>query len=304
MKTLQHRLFLALAVLVPAAACSSDGEERQLDFPQLDACGASIDVENDGTVEGRWSYFYDDRGFDVRDELDSDLDGKIDEKYVSTYDDDGNFLTFQFFALDDSGELVLGFAMNATYEKGRQVGTETDSEGDGSIDTRTTYVHEGDRLVEARTDSQADGDVDSVITYHYDADGRQSHRDSDLDLDGEPDEITTLTYGSEDERWILSETQVVATGEVRRRTSREFGADGYVSRQTMMLRPDWIIDTRYTYVDGKLATAEETTTSDGVELVTLTTYLSSCGGTEPTGAKPSPRARVAGMRLGLDRIDE
>src|SRR5687767_13690394 len=52
---------------------------------EMTACGADVDLQNDATVNIRWTYTYDQNGYPSVDDMDDGVDGSIDLRVVYSY---------------------------------------------------------------------------------------------------------------------------------------------------------------------------------------------------------------------------
>ncbi len=121
-------------------------------------------------------------------ETDSDADGVVDDadRYVNTYDADGNLLLYSIDDGDDGDpDLVRTYEYD---DSGNRLVFIEDSDADGSVDVHDTYTYAIDdpalpgRLL--TTTSWGDDDViDSVTTYVYD--GTPYPESADVDIDGD-----------------------------------------------------------------------------------------------------------------------
>ena len=98
-----------------------------------------IDHNRDGKVDDRWTYSP--AGRPVKNEADRNLDGKVD--YISAYGSNG---TVESAVSDD--DFDGRFESRMTFRAGNPHQTETDTDGDGFHDFRSSYRHGVLRSVE------------------------------------------------------------------------------------------------------------------------------------------------------------
>jgi hypothetical protein len=178
-----------------AAACGGDDDEGAVPL----ACAADEDRGNDGTVDVRWTYSYDEHDRITLEEGDYPGVGEaVDERWVWEYDGRGNNTLLEWyqgdalayrsrFVYDGDDNLTreeydydgngLDLRTTHSYQGGLLLTTERDDRTatgeagpDGIADSRTTFAHEGDRVATASIDSDADGTPDQIDTYVYEGD--------------------------------------------------------------------------------------------------------------------------------------
>ena len=127
------------------------------------------DYGDDGTVDSRtvFTYTYDDQGSQLSAEMDYAGDGTVDSRYAYAYDEHGNMLSWE---TDKNADGTADRRYTYTYdERGNKLSEEEDKDNDGSVDSRYAYTYEehGNRLSEEQ-DYGADGTVEYRYAYTYD----------------------------------------------------------------------------------------------------------------------------------------
>lgn len=100
-------------------------------------------------------------------------------------------------AIKDLGSALDHFytEQGITYNFDRATVTQTDTNGDGSPESITTWTYDADgRIASESLDTNADGTDDSVTTWTYDANGNQLSKVKDTNADGTPDSIESWIY--------------------------------------------------------------------------------------------------------------
>lgn len=129
-------------------------------------------------------------------------DGATYRKHYYTYDENGEQLTSE----EDRGDseqhespdgIIDSYTLSIYDERDLRTHRE-DGRGDvatGSFQTGSDYKYDAEnRETEDRYYEDARDNLRHITTTYYDHLGRLSHEDSDEDLDGAPDSVTTYTY--------------------------------------------------------------------------------------------------------------
>lgn len=165
-------------------------EHDAQDHLVLEATDNGADGSDDNLTEYAW-----DGDLEVMRRTDFNGDGAWETVEERTYTD--GLLTGWTLDVGDDGEVDQ--SRTWTHDAGGHVLVdELDSNADGTVDARYTYVWDGDLLVEERYDSNADGVVDRSFSHTYDEQGRQVRTELDKDGDGVTDEIGVKEWDGDD----------------------------------------------------------------------------------------------------------
>jgi hypothetical protein len=180
------------------------------------------DSNLDGTVDYlvtvRMTYNADGRTTGSRVEIDNNNDGFVDEIRIETrsYDAKGNLILKE---TDSNGDGIVDSRIASYFDaNNRMTRDEEDTNADGVVDIRTTFAYDanGNGILN-ESDTNADGIVDIRWSYSFDAKGNRIRRDRDSNADGVVDLRTVFTYDANGYQ-ILTED--------------DMGADGVIDQQT------------------------------------------------------------------------
>lgn len=125
----------------------------------------SYDAGDDGNVDKVWSYTTDSAGHIIAEEIDEDLDGSPDARADFTVDDAGN-RTSEQWDYDLDGD--LDFTSVSTWEDGRKIREERDTDGDLVTDALLEWDYDAwGQPLESREDDNNDGTSEETTTWSY-----------------------------------------------------------------------------------------------------------------------------------------
>jgi serralysin len=198
--------------------------------PEFQACSGDVDQAIDGDLDDKWTFFYDDKSFPTKDELDHGRDGTVDQRDEWSFDERGNLtglvmnglapdgttatliyeqadvwsaddLLIESLVRFDQGEGSPPFVRLTRFkydDDGKLIERTIDRDADGTINSRITYTFDANgRHLTSQTDSGLDGTINSSTAYVRDADGRLMKQEFDFENDGTPNMTLTYRYDSE-----------------------------------------------------------------------------------------------------------
>jgi antitoxin component YwqK of YwqJK toxin-antitoxin module len=133
-------------------------------------------------------WIYTKNGRPVLECLDDDFDGRVDRNLH--YDDKGRLVSSEE---DLNGDGVM--ETSSSYQDGKLVRRRTDSDGDGQADTWSFY--DGEKLLRTEIDKNGDGFRDVITTY---ANGAIAREEEDRNGDGRPDVVSIYQNGQLSEK--------------------------------------------------------------------------------------------------------
>tara|TARA_Y100000385_G_scaffold68503_1_gene68394 strand:+ start:586 stop:2481 length:1896 start_codon:yes stop_codon:yes gene_type:complete len=152
----------------------------------------------DGNLTSSFYAEYNENGRLVFSTLDTNGNGKINQKVIIIFDDNNNKITDSLWIGQDINGGLISFSQFSSQDlDGNILKEERDDDGDGVSDLIYTYTYDakGNKTREER-DVNGDGKLDRIYTYTYDSNGNQTRTEVDTDGDGAADEISTYTYDS------------------------------------------------------------------------------------------------------------
>jgi hypothetical protein len=264
---------LALAALLAATACGRDGNGGVEPF-EFTACGSDVDDGIDGSIDSAWIYEYDTFGYPTFDRRDDGDDGVVEA--VVSYDyESGDLLGYDE---DEGFDGDVEYAWSATYDDHRKQTEAEDADGDDLIDSASTWRYEGDQISTVEVDQaeagmMVDGAIDQRHTYFYQGDD-VDRIDSDFDLDGTRDAVTTYEYNGDGDA-VAQHIDYGDDGADDYVYTWEYDGAGHVTRSTIDLdasTAELDFTVSYTWSGDDLQTAERTSGLSS----SLETYLYDC----------------------------
>jgi hypothetical protein len=206
--------------------------------PEFQACSGDVDTAIDGTIDDKWTYFYDDNDFPTKDELDKSRDGTVDERDEWAFDAHGHVSSYVAKNIAADGSATVYYEQHDVYDdrdlliehryryenvdgdpptirlikysydaKGKLVESTTDRDADGSIDAKTKYIYDGGEYYSrTENDSGLDGTIDLVTTYQRNAAGKVTQEDYDFGNDSTIDYKVVRTYDDAGHELTLVQT--------------------------------------------------------------------------------------------------
>lgn len=205
----------ACEVLSVRTADGSIRDRRLLHWSGRDLMSVTYDDFDDGTINRRESYGYDDEGRETRHEVDYGDDGRSDQ--IDTRQYEGDRLVRREFDSDANG--VVDTVWDITYEADPEREDHTIERyvtravvGNAVIDGREDVVNPEGDVVETRLDLDGDGEFEVRQLYTKVRDGDTITTDFDIDGDGEIDmRRVDRTEGDPDDEIIETEFRALRT---------------------------------------------------------------------------------------------
>lgn len=180
-------------VLVDIGVDSHIDEVYQLQYDQTGlSVGELIDSNGDGEFEHSFTYIYR-NDLLVGSDYDQSNDGTVDTKRSFIYDDEGMLQTVLVDVLDVAAiDQRIDYALN---NQGLISSDRRDLNNDGQIDQVTIYTYDSeDRVFRIEEDRGADGVADALTVHIYDDRGLLLRSEIDEGVDGSIDALWTYMY--------------------------------------------------------------------------------------------------------------
>lgn len=151
------------------------------------------DLDNDGTFEYVLEQESNDRNWELRQSIDLDDDGVVDDLYTVVHTEENNIIRDVYY---QNGELDR--LLESEYDNnGNEIRSTKDYNGDGNVDAEILKAFdEYGSLITYTEDKNGDGVIDTTVgySYTYDDAGNKLTYAKDLDNDGIFDETVSYTY--------------------------------------------------------------------------------------------------------------
>lgn len=281
------------------------GTETDSSDAYKDQCIKERDGDADGIVEDRWIYTYDANGNIVTEDHDYGADGTIAYRITYTFDADGNMVVKE---TDDYADGTVEQRHTYTYDAdGNMLTVEFPPDG------RVVYSYDadGNRLTEWQDLVNVGGRLDAYYFFYYDAYGNLLTEEQDVDGDGTVDFRHSYAYTYDADGNVLTEVVDLNDDGTVVRYTYTYDADGNVLTMDRDLDADGVLERRTTYTynaDGDLLMEERDSNFDGaVDLRktynydTVRNILTYEVDREPDG-EPNDRYTYACTSGGIERL--
>lgn len=239
-------IVLILAVLL--VGCSSGGDDGG-GSPSPTTWrikGYVHDVENDGTMDTRWSFNYDDQGDLASINFDASNDGSVDGVWSYTYYQTG-YLHEERYHDNAEGTDWIG-----TYyydDLGNAYRYEVDNNADGVLDeVWYDYYDSNGTWLKQEFDNYNDGELDRIVTNFYNSAGYLIRQETYYAVDDSVD-VDYLTYNASGDL-IKEEFDYYSDGVIDEYWTYEYDAQGRQIKETYVFIPlDEVEVSYFTYHD-------------------------------------------------------
>lgn len=183
----------------------------------------------DGTVDTRYTSIYNEWGDKVRYELDSDADGDFDSLYTYSYDEHGNQVQYKYY---NNADGILYSTYNYQFdEQGNRIYSELVRDGVITYKNHYEFDAMGNQIKQI-SDGNADDIPDRIYTYGFDENGNLIRREADDNADGTAEVV--YRYGYDEDGNLVGYQVEDANGTVDRAYVSSYDEVGNLIREVTL----------------------------------------------------------------------